>query len=156
MPASPWTDPPGPDMQRYWRSLASRWSSLGEARERRVLLLLFGVLAMSSGDLYMTLTHISGPGMLEGNPLARGIIGYNSPAALTIWKILTVSLGVGILFFTRRSRWGEFGAWLCCLLLTWLTFRWVDYNDRISELTPYLTVLADGGDARWVRLHDPG
>lgn len=138
-----------------WASTRDLWDRIGEARERRVFLLLFGVLAMSAGDLYMTLTHLTGPGMLEGNPLARGIMGFNSPVALTLWKLVTVSLGVGILIYARRTRFGEVGAWICCALLTWLTIRWVDYNDRVGELTPYLTVLADGGDVRWVRMDKP-
>jgi hypothetical protein len=90
--------------------------------------------------------------MLEGNPLARGIMGYNSPAALTVWKIVTVGLGLGILFFARRTLCGEIGAWVCCAILTWLTIHWMDYNDGISELTPYLSSLAAGGDIRWVQI----
>lgn len=103
----------------------------------------------------MTLTHLMGPGMLEANPLARGIMGYNSPLGLGVWKLVTVSLGVGILFWARRTVAGEMGTWICCLALTWLTFQWQHYNDRASELTPYVTLLADGGDGRWVQIKDP-
>jgi Domain of unknown function (DUF5658) len=132
--------------------LGSVWSALGGPRERRVLLLLFCVLVLSAGDLYMTLMHLTGPGMLEGNPLARGIMGYNSPAALAIWKTVTVGLGLGILFFARRTICGEIGAWICCLILTWLTIHWVNYNNDVAELTPYLNTLASGGDARWMHM----
>jgi len=159
----PGTDAPPPNMRAIptnpstaWSSLSGRWASIGAARERRVILLLIGVALMSAGDLSMTLTHVSGPGMMEGNPLARGIMGFNSPLALSVWKAITVALGLGILYFARRSRAGEIGAWVCCLALTWLMFRWYDYNDRVSELTPYISVLAEGGDVRWMRFSNPG
>lgn len=110
---------------------------------------------MSIGDLFMTLTHLRGPGMLEVNPLARGIMGYNSPLGLAAWKFMTLSLGIGILVWARRTRAGEIGAWICCFALTCLTFQWHHYNHRASELTPYISLLAEGGDGRWMRMKDP-
>lgn len=142
-------------MTRTWATFSARWATLGQARERRVFILLIGVVVMSMGDLFMTLTHLKGPGMLEANPLARGIMGYNSALGLTLWKCLTLSLGIGILIWARRTVAGEVGAWICCLALTWLTFQWHTYNHRASELTPYVTLLAEGGDVRWMRMKDP-
>ena len=72
-------------------------------RPVRVTLLLCGVVLLSLADLYMTLVHLMSFGMIEANPLARGIMAYGSPAALVVWKLVTVLTAVGILFYARRK-----------------------------------------------------
>lgn len=113
-----------------------------------------GVALLSMVDLYMTLTHVMGAGMVEGNPLARGIMAYNSPALLAAWKISTVGLAIGILIHARKRRTGEIAAWICCGVLVWLTVRWVDYNAQIQALTPYLASISEQENTRWVAI-DP-
>ena len=93
--------------------------------------------------------------MAEGNPLARGIMAYNSPQALVAWKLATVGLGVGILFYARRRLAAELAAVFCCAVLMWLTLRWNSYNDQVSSLTRELNMVAQSpaGDAPWVTIH---
>ena len=119
-----------------------------------MLILLLGIALLSMVDLYMTMTHLMGAGMIEGNPLARGIMAYNSPVILTIWKIATAGLAIGILFHARKRRSGELAAWVCCGLLVWLTVRWINYNAEIQALTPYLASIAEQENHRWVAI-DP-
>jgi hypothetical protein len=102
-------------------------------RKVRVLALLTAVILLSLGDLYMTLVHVRSVGMFEGNPVARTVMAMNSPALLAGWKLATVVATVGILYWVRRTRQGELGAWLCLCVLTWLTLRWATYSDTIAE-----------------------
>lgn len=121
-----------------------------DARSRRVLALLACVIVLSAADLYLTTTHLSSAGMAEGNPIARAIIAVNSPALLALWKVVTVSIGVWILFAARRSRAGEAGAWLCFGVLCWLMVRWMSYSDEIASLTAHLAQLPEISGGRWV------
>ena len=126
-------------------------------RHYRMYGLLTGVVLLSAGDLYMTLLHLTNFGLLEANPLARGIMAHGTPAELIAWKFCTVGLAVGILFFARRKPSAEVAAILCCGVLTWLTLRWVAYSDEISRATgeiqgmvhtteePRFVTLAPGG-----------
>lgn len=130
----------------------SPWAHLAgcEARSRRVLALLLCVLVLSAADLYLTTTHLTSAGMAEGNPIARAIIAANSPLLLTLWKVVTVGLGVWILFAARRSRAGEAGAWLCFGVLCWLMVRWMTYSDEVGALTAYMAQLPELSGGRWV------
>lgn len=121
-------------------------------RPTRVGALLVAVIALSLGDLYMTLFHLRSVGMIEANPLAREVIDLNSPYALSAWKLATVLVTVGILFMVRRTRSGEVGAWLCVAVLTWLTLRWMDYSDELFALPPDVAVEAARSDPNWVAM----
>lgn len=133
-------------------SARGRWAHLAgdEARSRRVLALLLCVIVLSGADLYLTTTHLSSAGMAEGNPIARAIISANSPLLLTLWKALTVTIGVWILFAARRSRAGEAGAWLCFGVLCWLMMRWMAYSDEVVALTAHMAHLPELSGGRWV------
>jgi hypothetical protein len=136
---------------RWPRLKGGGWSTAN--RPHRVAALLVGVVMLSLGDLYMTLVHLLNFGMLEGNPVARTIMEHGSPAALVIWKLLTVGFAVGVLFWARRLWAAEAGAVFCCCVLTWLTFQWVGYSDQISRLTHELHVLAaTQEDPKWVTM----
>jgi Na+/proline symporter len=119
-----------------------------------VIALLGVIVALSAGDLYMTLVHLTGPGMIEENPLARVVMNYNSPAILGAWKFATVTLGVGILFWARRTRYAEFASLFCCAVLTWLTFRWVSYSEQVATLTRDLPALVSASEHRWVEIDE--
>lgn len=113
-------------------------------RPHRVLGLLAGVVLLSGGDLYMTLLHLKNFGMLEANPLARGIMAHGTAGDLVAWKFCTVGLAVGILFFARKKPSAEFAAVFCCLVLTWLTWRWVAYSDQVAGITGEMQELSHG------------
>ncbi len=126
-------------------------------RSRRVLTLLAGVVLLSLGDLYMTLLHLKSFGLIEANPLARGIMAHHSPAGLVAWKTMTVGLAVGILFFTRRRGAAEIGAIISCLVLSWLTLRWVTYSDQVSSMTVEMQALERTSDEpRFVTMSEDG
>jgi len=141
-------------------SVVDRWCeggavhrSLGWTRHRpaRVVILLFAVMAMSIADLIMTLTYATSVGMVELNPLARAMMS-GSTRELVVWKLATVLLGTGILFFIRRTRGGEFGAWVCALVLGALTCHWINYNREASLLTRELHIVSQADDIGFVQM----
>lgn len=126
--------------------------ALVASRHIRVSALIFATIAMSMGDLYMTLAYLRTSGMDEANPLARLVISYGCPWALSAWKALTLGLGMFILFSLRRTRGGELGAWCCFAMLLALTLHWSDYNRDVTDLTMGVTSLAASGDPAWVTI----
>lgn len=126
-------------------------------RSSRVTALVFAVGAISLADLYLTLTFLSGPGMNEGNPLARWIIGLGSPWLLALWKVMLLAITSFALFLTRRSRTGEIATWVCLGVMIWLAGQWMKYAERAPLLTPLVGQVADvhthGHD--WVRFETP-
>jgi len=143
------------NLTNIWRPLTGA-SWIREGRVGRMAALLVAIVIISIADLYMTLAHATGPGMLEANPIARAIMTNGAPSTLIAWKVLTVGFGVAILIRLRRSAWAEAGAWLCFGLLTWLSFQWLDYNSHIHDLTPYVSTVAEYPDAQWVRMNTSG
>lgn len=129
---------------------------LSVGRERRVLLLLATIVVMSLADLHMTLEQLTSFGLLEGNPLARSIISYNSPVILAAWKLATVAMTTGILFWFRRRRSGEVAAWVCWLVLAALMVQWLRYSHEIPSLTAELNHMSTLGDHRWVAMTPEG
>lgn len=122
-------------------------------RARRVVSLILTIVLLSSADLYITLVYLHSGGMSEGNPLARWIMGHDSPALLMLWKAGTVGIAAAIFYATRRSVAAEFGAWTCVLLLIWLTIHWASYSDAIRGMTPELDVLAEHHEyTRWMTM----
>ena len=110
------------------------------ARSRRVNILLVAVLAMSLADLDMTLAYANSGAMIEANPLARALISHGSSGMLAAWKLLSVTLCMGILYRARTRRSAEIAAWVCFLPLVWLIFRWEKYNEQMPLIAN--TVLA--------------
>lgn len=121
-------------------------------RAVRVVMLLAVVVVLSLADLYMTLAHVTGAGMLEENPLARRVMAFDSPALVVAWKGATAGIGVALLFAIRRRLSAELGAWACVLILTWLTIRWEQYAAHVADLTPYLPSMAEVSDGQWVAM----
>jgi hypothetical protein len=121
-------------------------------RASRVGTLLCGIVLLSLADLYMTLVHLLNFGMLEANPVARSIMQYGSPAALIIWKLITVGMAVGILFFARHRRLAEWAALFCCGVLVWLTGRWVVYNMQVGHWTADMHAIAGVNPPGWVTM----
>lgn len=123
-------------------------------RPARVLALIAGILLLSFADLYMTLVHLRGTGMIEANPLARGVIALNSPAALILWKGATVGLAASILYYARRRPTAELAAVFCCAVLCWLTVQWARYNSQVSLFTAEVSSYLGTGetDPNWVAI----
>jgi hypothetical protein len=121
-------------------------------RGLRTHILLGAIIAMSLGDLWMTLQHLQMAGMSEGNPLARYIISLGSPTILVAWKCASVALTCLILHFFRTRRSAEVAAWFCTLVLAALTVKWVVYSQEISALTGVIHAVQDVEYSNWVRL----
>lgn len=128
-------------------------AGLLQSRSRRVLLLLIAIAALSLGDLYMTLTHLTEFGMLEANPIARLVMSTGSPALLAFWKISSILVTVGLLYLTRHKAIAEIAAVFCVCVLVWLTFRWAAYSEAMATIAPHPGELANA--PRWVTLAKP-
>ena len=108
----------------------------------RVLVLVAVIVALSIVDLCFTINWATSVGMVESNPLARSLMrSADCPWVLALWKVLTAGLGVGIFIATRRRWQAEVGAWLCALVMVWLTVRWLQYNAYMTDLTSALDTL---------------
>lgn len=121
-------------------------------RTCRVIALIFTIVLLSLADLYITLIYLHSGGMGEANPVARWIMGHGSPTLLAVWKLATVLLAGVILYKTRRTRTAEIGAWVCVVLLTWLTIRWVRYSDEVGAMTSQIQNLSEVEHSRWVTM----
>jgi hypothetical protein len=137
-----------PTRPKSWTDLLAS----GAHRPFRVIALLIVVVLLSLSDLYMTLLHLLHFGMLEVNPVARRIMEYGSPAALILWKLITVGIAAGILFWARRRATAEWAAAFCCLVLAALTAQWILYNLQVSDSTGDLHAAAKQGVAQWVTM----
>ena len=119
-------------------------------RSFRVIVLIALIAAMSMVDLYLTILYITHTGMNELNPLARGMMEYQSPAILGLWKVATVVLGVGILAWIRTKRSAELGAWTGCLILGFLMTHWVAYIHEDARLSNGPIQIEAMGNTNWV------
>lgn len=124
------------------------------SRRPRVVVLLVAVLAMSIADLVMTLTYATSVGMIELNPLARAMMHGGTAVELIAWKLATVLLGTGILYFIRHTRGGEVGAWVCALVLGALTAHWINYNREAPLLTREINAISGGEGTNFVQMID--
>lgn len=102
------------------------------ARCRRVGLLIFLIVALSVGDLWVTYTFLSSFGMEEANPFAQFIIRQANPLALVLFKVGSVMGCVSLILLVRHRRQGEFAAWTAAAILIALTVRWAHYTSELA------------------------
>ena len=122
------------------------------SRSRRVLMLLTAILLLAAGDLFMTLQYATSIGFEEANPIARHVMSHGSLTLIILWKLASVVVCLGCLWMTRRTRLGELATWACLLIMIWLCFRWVEYNQQMDRAASYIHLLASPGDPNWVVL----
>lgn len=132
---------------RPWREAATP-----KARGIRVIALLAGIVLICTGDLYMTLMYATTVGFFESNPLARAVMEHGSAWLVVLWKFATMALGVGLLFYTRRTRLAEIAAWVCLAIMLGLCVKWGLYAKEMTVLTPQIAELAAFSDHRWVSM----
>ncbi len=125
---------------------------------RRVALVLLAVAIMGIADLLFTLTYMTGPGMMEVNPIARTAISLGGVSMLIKFKLLTILLSAGILYCCRKHRSAEIWSWVCAGVMFVLTLHWMHYNSIISDMTHELTTIAlsDSAPPEWVKLSPAG
>ncbi|MCE7974530.1 MAG: hypothetical protein DYG92_09470 [Leptolyngbya sp. PLA1] len=127
--------------------------AMGEkARTQRVIALVVASSLMSLGDLYMTLTYVTSVGMIELNPLARGLMNLNSPLLVIVWKVALTVFGAGVILLARRKRLAEAAAWVVFLAMAFLTIHWSGFNREVAEMTEEYHMLANIGDERFVQM----
>lgn len=120
---------------------------------RRLMLVLLAITLMSLADLICTLIYMSGIGLLEVNPLARLMVSIGDAQQLIIFKLFTMTLACGALYFARRHPISERVAWMCAAGLFALMLHWTAFNSSVSDLTNEITILAlNGGHEWWTRL----
>lgn len=121
-------------------------------RGARVAALVVAVALMSLGDLYMTLEHLRTIGLNEGNPVARYVIAYNCPWVLIAWKCACIALS-SIIFLRWRTRWSsEVGVWLCFFVMAWLSIRWMQYSEELTDATSALHAISQAPGVTWVQM----
>ena len=113
-----------------------RWPSAGDDPQhadqaaRAVTIALCLMLGMLILDLTWTILAGQAGVMKEVNPIAAEMI--DSPLQLAVFKIVTTSIGLGILYFWRNRHQIQFATWWVCLVCVLLTFRWVVFDSVIS------------------------
>jgi Na+/proline symporter len=123
-----------------------------EGRGARVVILLGATGIMCLGDLAMTLMYITSIGMSESNPIARAVMEHNSPAFVVVWKLATMGLGLGILFWARRTRVAEVATWVCFLVMAALCVHWLGFTGTVSAFSTEYAALAAADDPQWVSM----
>ena len=113
------------------------------SREGRILGVLLAIAVMAYADLDMTLAYATTVGMGEANPVARAVMGFNSPAMVVVYKIVCTLTGLTILYRLRRCRASEPAAWAMLLVMGWLMLRWTDYNQAAAESSNFYVDAAE-------------
>lgn len=104
-------------------------------RAKRVILLLLGVVLLSLADLVLTLFHLKNFGMAEANPIAVSVISITrSSWGLSLYKLLTVGICIGLLYRVRHYLVAEIGAWVAISVLCGVSFVWHFYSDAMDEI----------------------
>lgn len=120
------------------------------ARGDRVWLLIAMVMLLGLADLDLTLVYARSIGMAEGNPVARAVMGLNSPAAVVAFKLATMLVAFWIILRYRGTRYAETGAWIMLGVMAWLMVQWCLYVQGMPELTSLLAQMNAVPDPRWV------
>jgi disulfide bond formation protein DsbB len=124
-----------------------------EHRSDRVRWLLGAIVVLSLVDLLVTLSHMTGSGMFEANPLVQLIAkATGSAAAIGAFKGLSVLVGVLLLDRTRRHLQAELAAWLMVIVLACVTIQWVQYAAAMPDLDAAQMADYASHNADWVRL----
>jgi hypothetical protein len=123
-----------------------------QRRAQRVTILLIATCLMCLGDLALTMTYVTSMGMVESNPIARAVMTGHSPQFVIAWKLATMALGLGILFWARRTRGAEIAAWLCFLVMVGLCVHWLLFAMAVSDLPLQYAEFSAADDPRWVSM----
>lgn len=100
-----------------------------------MLVLIGGIVALSLGDLVLTMIHLGSTGMVEANPIAAWLFSRTgSLAVLAAYKALTVGVCAGLLYRLRRHAEGEAGAWCAVMILALASLQWYHYTSQVHNL----------------------
>ena len=124
-----------------------------KARQRRMLLLLAGIVVLSGADLAVALQYLRGPGLLEANPIAALVIAASGSAAvLAAYKAVTVGTCVSLLFVLRRRVEAEVAAWIAVGALGLMSLHWLGYGLEQAQLQRLQAVAGTDAPGEWLRV----
>ncbi len=139
-------------MSMPWQLQPLREAATPALRAQRVTLLLAATCLMCLADLALTLTFVTSIGMLELNPLARSVMEHNSPELVVAWKLATMVLGLGILYWARRNKGAEVGSWVCFVVMAALSIHWFSFTGAVSSLETDYATMATADDPRFISI----
>lgn len=117
----------------------------------RVGALLLAIAVFNLADLSLTVTHLSGIGMAEANPVARTVVRAGGVAGLIAFKVGLVGLGLGILFRLRRDARAEICAWVIAIAMGLLIHQWTVYGREMVTAAP--AILDSPPSDVWIAPH---
>jgi hypothetical protein len=121
-------------------------------RSRRVAGLLTLASVFGAADLGLTLHAMMTTGMLEDNPLVLALVRETgSPLSLVVFKLVTMVMGVGLLYRLRRCVSAEVGAAVGAVALGAVVVLWVLYW-RSFDGVDLMALRHQIRDAHWIRL----
>ena len=120
-------------------------------RAARVTAMLLCICVLSVYDLLHTLAYVQTMGMIELNPLARLMVEMGGLQQLVLFKLLTISLSCGILYFVRRMKPAEVASIIGLIVMVLLTIYWFVYNEQIVQLSSVIDFSRLDDDPRWVQ-----
>ncbi len=119
-----WPRPPAPSAAQVMETL----------RARRVTILVVGIIALSLGDLIVTLAYLKANWMMEANPLAAWLIKTTQSSwALAAFKCCTVGICAALLLKLRRFHSGEVAAWCGIAVLSIMAVMWHAYAQHFDD-----------------------
>ncbi|MHC4975194.1 MAG: DUF5658 family protein [Planctomycetota bacterium] len=127
--------------------------SLLSERPARVTLLLAAICALGVYDLMHTLMYMKTIGMVELNPLARYMVETGGEQQLVLFKLFSLALSCGILYFLRRTRPAEICACAGFVVMVVLTVYWFVYNGHVVQLAEVWQNTNPSHDPRWVYVY---
>jgi hypothetical protein len=135
----------------WWRrAMHDCFAGPWNGRAQRVAALTTLTLIVSLADLYLTLHYLTTVGMAEGNPIALWVIRANCPWVLVVFKLGLVAFTCGTLWLNRRRASAEIGAWVCCLVMAWLCWRWYDYTSTVAHVLASVPEVQNA--STWVKI----
>ncbi len=141
-----------PTAPPFWAPAPLSLAFTPHVRGCRVVLLLVATAIICVFDLLLTLTFLTNTGMVEANPIARSVMEHGSPLFIILWKLATMTLGLGILYWARRTRGAEIAAWLVLVIMAAVGIHWLSYSGAVVDMDVDYGLLSSADDPRWVGL----
>jgi hypothetical protein len=119
--------------------------------------LLLAVAALSVVDLVVTLTYMKTVGMYEANPIVHFIAGLGNPLlTISLFKIATVAIGIGLLHTLRRFQSARIAAALMVVVLLALSAQWARYGAQIVAIDVHAHQQHTNSESGWIHLDSTG
>ena len=115
-----------------------------------VTYIVLTVIAAGILDLWLTVHAMSGPGMIELNPIARLLV-EQSLGALITFKLLMISINAIPMWLWRHRRIAQVASIVSLAIMLLVLSQWVLWHLATHQLEAEVwRTLAD--DSHWIRL----